>query len=45
MIRTIDNCTFIKRMVRRGECLDYAGDTDEPCEICKECSLNSSYEL
>lgn len=53
MTRTIENCALIKRMIRRGEgeperqddrCLGYAGNTDEPCEICKECKLNTSYD-
>jgi len=47
MIRTIENCSLIKRMVRVGEgeperegdrCLGYAEET------CKECKLNVWYD-
>lgn len=27
-----------------GKCQGYAGDTDEPCEACKECEYNEWYE-
>lgn len=53
MIRTIENCSLVKRMVRKGageperegdRCLGYAGQADEPCETCKECKLNVWYD-
>lgn len=52
-VRTLRNCALIKNMVqkgigepeqRNGRCLGYAGNTDEPCETCKECNLQESNE-
>lgn len=50
--RTIDNCSLIKRMggakpdKEKGRCVGFARSEadDEPCEICKNCKLNSFYE-
>lgn len=56
MQRTLANCSLIKRQAQLGvgkpeqyynlnKCLGYAsGDNDEPCEQCKSCSLNLSFE-
>ena len=55
MPRTLDNCSLIQRMVirglgepiqRDGRCMGYGkSDTDdEPCEVCKACKLQESYE-
>lgn len=49
MKRTLDNCTLIERIGSQpiqydGKCEGFAGDTDEPCEKCKECKLNVWYE-
>ena len=51
--RTIDNCTLIKRMVKKdidephqymnGKCDGYLTD-EEPHEICDKCKLCTSYE-
>ena len=52
--RTIQNCRLVKKAVRIGigspeiegdMCLGYAGDCgDEPCDTCKKCKLNTTYE-
>lgn len=53
--RTIKNCSLIKKMGTRpdtdeGKCvgfgtIDGSGvEDDEPCEICKECKHNNTYE-
>lgn len=55
MKRTIQNCSYAKRMVRRGlgepsvagdKCMGYqrGENDDEPCETCKECKLNEWHE-
>lgn len=55
MKRTLDNCSLIQRMVirglgepiqRDGRCMGYARSEydDEPCETCKHCPLQESYE-
>lgn len=54
MKRTIENCTLTKKMIKAGEgspeiqgdkCLGYSGNTDEPCEVCQKCELNTCYEF
>lgn len=54
--RTPQNCSLIKRGLREGiglpqtdndgKCMGYSHseDDDEPCEICKECKWNMSFE-
>ena len=54
--RTVENCVLVKKAIRLeigepeiqadGRCLGYAAEKegDEPCEICKECKLNTSYD-
>jgi hypothetical protein len=51
--RTIENCRLVKKAIRQGvgepkmidgKCEGYAGNTDEPCETCKNCNINSFYE-
>lgn len=55
MIRTLENCSLIQKCVRKGigepeqrngVCLGYqkGENDDEPCEKCKSCKLNISYE-
>ena len=55
MQRTFENCTLIKKCVSIGigepeqyenKCVGYARgeNDDEPCEQCKNCKLNTSYE-
>ena len=55
MKRTFENCTLIQKCVRsgigeperrNGKCLGYqkGENDDEPCEICKKCSLNESFD-
>lgn len=55
MKRTLDNCSLIKKCVRKGigepeqrngSCLGYqkSENDDEPCNECKCCTLNISYE-
>lgn len=48
-VRTIENCNLIKKYGRPniydGKCEGYGGeDADEPCEVCKECKLNTCYQ-
>lgn len=52
-IRTIENCFLIKRCIDNGvgepdmqkeKCMGYENSSGEPCEICKECKLNTCYE-
>lgn len=55
MKRTLENCSLIQQgrrkgigepQQRNGVCLGYQKDKndDEPCEKCKTCKLNISYE-
>ena len=50
MKRTIENCTMIKKHGepehRNNKCLGFGKSEydDEPCEVCKRCKLNTSYE-
>lgn len=54
MKRTLENCSLIRKMGDRGtdyprqtdgRCAGYCTeDDDEPCKICKKCSLNEFYE-
>ena len=53
MKRTLDNCGLIRKMGDKdnpprqydGKCEGYCtSDSDEPCDICKECKLNTAYE-
>jgi len=54
MKRTIENCSIIKKMMHRGlgkpgvedeRCVGYATSDvdDEPCDVCKRCYLNTTY--
>ena len=53
-IRMIENCILIKRMGLKpdiclcndGKCIGFgvSDEDDEPCEICKRCTLNAYYE-
>ena len=53
--RTPQNCSLIKRGLREGigspqiyddgKCMGYShSEDDEPCETCKECKWNTSFE-
>lgn len=53
--RTIDNCSLIKKRIKQGTGVSIGGDgkclgytthefDDEPCDQCKKCKLNTSYE-
>lgn len=51
--RTLENCSLIKKAVRRGigepeqrngKCLGYGGDEDEPYYICAGCRLCEDYD-
>jgi hypothetical protein len=50
--RTLDNCRLIKRHGKpeqdreNGICLGFGRgeNDDEPCDTCKECKLNSTYD-
>ena len=48
--RTTENCGLMKRYgqaeVKDGKCLGFAKSEhdDEPCETCKKCKLQQSYE-
>ena len=49
MERTLENCSLIKKIDSQpvqynGKCEGFQGDTDEPCEICKNCELNVWHE-
>lgn len=51
-VRTIKNCSLIRKMgggkpnSDNGKCVGFTKSEtdDEPCEICKECRLNSTFE-
>ena len=52
-IYTPQNCSLIKKQVslgegepeqKNGKCLGYGGNMDEPCEVCKNCAYQESYE-
>ena len=56
MQRTLENCSLIKKCVKRGigeptqyyninRCEGYAkSDYDEPCEVCKRCKFCITYD-
>lgn len=49
-IRTLEHCSLITKMGGApnqydGKCEGFQnGDDDEPCETCKKCKLNTTYE-
>lgn len=48
-VRTLGNCKLIKEYgkpeIDNGKCIGLGTkNDDEPCEICKSCKLNSTYE-
>lgn len=51
--KTIENCSLVKKAInvgnggpeiQDGKCMGYSSNDDEPCENCKNCSLNTMYE-
>jgi hypothetical protein len=47
--RTIENCSLIRKHGKpnmdNGKCVGFGTENDdEPCETCKNCKLNNTYE-